>query len=45
MDDRRAERYIVDLAELMLERTTKDTAHLKAKALAELRALRQDLDA
>ena len=45
MDERRAERYIVDLAELMLERTTKDTAHLKAKALAELRALRQDLDA
>ena len=45
IDDRRAERYIVDLAELMLERTTKDTSHLRAKALAELRALRQDLDA
>jgi hypothetical protein len=45
MDDRRAERYIVDLAELMLERTTKDTAHLRAKALAELKALREELDA
>jgi hypothetical protein len=45
LDDSRAERYIVDLAKVAVERTTRNTAHLRSTARTVLEGLRQDLDA
>ena len=43
LDDRRAERYTVDLAQLVVERATRDTAHLGIDGRNVLEGLRQDL--
>jgi hypothetical protein len=45
LDDSRAERYIIDLAKVAVERTTRNTAHLRSTARTVLEGLRQDLDA
>jgi GTP cyclohydrolase FolE2 len=44
LDQRHAERYIVDLAELMVGRATRNTAHLRSTGRAVLEGLRQELD-
>jgi predicted transcriptional regulator len=42
LDDRRAERYIVDLARLVVDRATRNTAHLGMDGRTVLERLRQD---
>jgi MucR family transcriptional regulator, transcriptional regulator of exopolysaccharide biosynthesis len=43
LDDRRADRYIIELAELVIERRTRNTADVRSTSRAVLKGLRQEL--